>query len=82
MPDVAWEEASCNVYDNFFYSLFCSGSGSGGVAREINRPGKLVSVAVNLFSHLRDLYVVVSLGDDEQDVCHAIDFIDGVKHVS
>ena len=57
-------------------------TGSSGVVRELDHPGILVPVAVDVFLHIRDLYVVDSLGVDEQDVCHAIGFFDGVRDIS
>ena len=65
-----------------FNGNFRASSGSSSVVHVIGRPGGLVQVAVDVFFHLRDLYVVGSLGDEDQDVCHAISFVGGVMHVS
>ena len=79
---VDWKEASYNVYDEYFYSHFCTGSGSVGVVCKLDRPGGLVPVAVDVFFHVWDLSVVGPLGADEQDFCHTNGFVDGMRHAS
>ena len=80
--NVAWEETSYKVYDPFHYAHFYAVIVSGSVVPELDCPCGLVRVSVNKLFHLRDLSVLGSLGADEQDICHAIGFVDGVRHVS
>ena len=49
---------------------------------QLDCPCGLVPVAVDVFFYIGELSVVVSLGADEQDFCHAIGFVDGVRRVS
>ena len=42
----------------------------------------MVLVAFDVFFRLWNLSVVISLGAENKDVCHAVGFVDGVRHLS
>ena len=82
LPAVAWEDMLDKVFDTFLYAPFCAGTVSGGVVCELNFPCELVLIAVNVFFYLRDLSIVSYLGDEKQDIGHAISFVDMVCYAS
>ena len=62
LTDVALEEASDKVYNDFLDNHFCTGSSHIRIVGKFNRSYGLVLVVVDVFFRIWDLSAVVSLG--------------------